>query len=147
MPGSTVITKLHEQKFEGVYVYPAPLKKGFLDSCRRFVCLDGCFLKGAFKGQILVAVDFDGDNGIYPVVWGVVVVENIDSRIWFVRLLKEDLGMDREPDSWVLMTDQQKGLEIAIKNELPDAEYRLCDKHLHANWSKRFLGKMLKDMM
>ncbi|GAA0171748.1 hypothetical protein LIER_41213 [Lithospermum erythrorhizon] len=40
-----------------------------------------------------------------------------------------------------------KGLENAIKSELPDVEYRLCVKHLHANWSKRFPGKMMKDLM
>ncbi|GAA0164951.1 hypothetical protein LIER_20471 [Lithospermum erythrorhizon] len=32
--------------------------------------------------------------------------------------------MELEPDSWILMTDQQKGLEIAIRNKLPDAEHR-----------------------
>ncbi|GAA0155316.1 hypothetical protein LIER_13073 [Lithospermum erythrorhizon] len=107
----------------------------------RFVCLDGCFLKGAFKGQILAVVALDADNGIYPIAWVVVEVQNTDSWTWFMRLLKEDLMMDREPDSWILMTDQQKGLEIAIKNELPDAEHRLCVKHLQANWGKDFQGK------
>ncbi|GAA0149989.1 hypothetical protein LIER_09025 [Lithospermum erythrorhizon] len=55
--------------------------------------------------------------------------------------------MDVKPKSWILMTDQQKGLENAIKNEVLHAEHRLCVKHLHANWSKRFLRKMFFDMM
>ncbi|GAA0148027.1 hypothetical protein LIER_07577 [Lithospermum erythrorhizon] len=144
IPGSTVIIKQEEQKFQRIYVCPSPLKKDFLAGCRRFLCLDGCFLKGAFKGQILAVVGLVADKDIYPVAWAVVEVENTDSWTWFVRLLKEDLMMDREPDSSILMTDQQK---IAIKNELPDAVHRLCVKHLHANSSKRFTGKTLKKMM
>ncbi|GAA0174635.1 hypothetical protein LIER_41759 [Lithospermum erythrorhizon] len=41
--------------------------------------------------------------------------------------------MELEPDSWILMTAQHKGLEIAIRNELPDVEHKLCVKHLHSN--------------
>ncbi|GAA0184067.1 hypothetical protein LIER_31375 [Lithospermum erythrorhizon] len=67
MPGSTVIIKQEEQKFQRIYVCPSPLKKGFLAGCRRFVCLDGCCLKGSFRSQILAAVGLDADNGIYPV--------------------------------------------------------------------------------
>ncbi|GAA0144821.1 hypothetical protein LIER_36013 [Lithospermum erythrorhizon] len=126
MPGSAVITKLHEQKFEHVYVCPTPLKKGFLVSCRRFVCLDGCFLKGAFKGQILAAVCLDAENRIYPVTWAVVEVENIDSWTWFVRLLKQDLGMEHQPDSWVLMTNQQKMMwKCARAANEPYFEYKM----------------------
>ncbi|GAA0143659.1 hypothetical protein LIER_36226 [Lithospermum erythrorhizon] len=55
--------------------------------------------------------------------------------------------MDQQQHSWIMMTDQQKGLENAIQRELPEAEHRLCVKHLHANWSKRFPRKMMKDMM
>ncbi|GAA0147452.1 hypothetical protein LIER_36522 [Lithospermum erythrorhizon] len=55
MPNSTVIIKQHGQKFERIYVCPAPLKTSVLSGC------------------------VDGDNGIYPVAWSVVEVENMDS--------------------------------------------------------------------
>ncbi|GAA0169627.1 hypothetical protein LIER_24069 [Lithospermum erythrorhizon] len=48
--------------------------------------------------------------------------------------------MDQQQHSWIMMTNHQK-------RELPEGEHRLCVKHLHANWSKRFPGKMMKDMM
>ncbi|GAA0150936.1 hypothetical protein LIER_37204 [Lithospermum erythrorhizon] len=38
-------------------------------------------------------------------------------------------------------------MEIAIKNELPEIQYKLCVKHVHVNWGKRFSSKMLKNMM
>ncbi|GAA0147788.1 hypothetical protein LIER_07404 [Lithospermum erythrorhizon] len=140
MPGSTVITKLDEQKFMRIYICPEPLKRELFSGCRRFICVDGCFLKGAFNGQLLAAVAHDADNGIYPIAWAVVEVENTESWKWFIKLLKEDLHMDRQPKSWVLMTNQQN-------SELLDAEHRLCIKHLHAKWSKRFPKKMMKDLM
>ncbi|GAA0145794.1 hypothetical protein LIER_36192 [Lithospermum erythrorhizon] len=55
--------------------------------------------------------------------------------------------MDQQPDSWILMTDQQKGLENAIQREMSEVEHRLYVKHLHTNWSKRFPRKMMKGMM
>ncbi|GAA0157695.1 hypothetical protein LIER_14907 [Lithospermum erythrorhizon] len=57
-------------------------KRGLLAGCRIFLCLNDCFLKGAFKGQILADVDLDAENGIYPVAWAVVEVENTDSWTW-----------------------------------------------------------------
>ncbi|GAA0174638.1 hypothetical protein LIER_41760 [Lithospermum erythrorhizon] len=79
VPGSTAIIKQEEQKFQRIYVCPAPLKRAFLDGCRLFLCLDGCFLKGVFKGQILAIVGLDADNRIYPIAWVVIEVENTDS--------------------------------------------------------------------
>ncbi|GAA0176657.1 hypothetical protein LIER_29578 [Lithospermum erythrorhizon] len=39
------------------------------------------------------------------------------------------------------------GLELAIERELPAAEHRLCVRHLQANWSKKYAGKLFKDAM
>ncbi|GAA0147094.1 hypothetical protein LIER_06880 [Lithospermum erythrorhizon] len=55
--------------------------------------------------------------------------------------------MEYQPETWIVMTDQQKGLKNAIKTEIPLTEHRLRVKHLHANWSKKFSGKIFKDMM
>ena len=38
------------------YVYLDALKKGWKEECRRIIGFDGCFLKGACKGELLVAV-------------------------------------------------------------------------------------------
>ena len=46
-----------------------------------------------------------------------------------------------------MVTECLQGLENAIAAECPEAEHRLCVKHLHANWSKRFPGKAYKDLM
>ncbi len=70
-PGSTVVIKVMDESvgctpvFQRMYVCLAVVKKGFLEGCRPFVGLDGCFLKGVVKGQLLTAVGKDGSNQMY----------------------------------------------------------------------------------
>ncbi|GAA0149988.1 hypothetical protein LIER_09024 [Lithospermum erythrorhizon] len=68
MPNSTVRIKQHEQKFERIYVCSGSLKEGFRAGCRRLLCLDGCFFKGAFRGQILATIGEDRDNVSTPLL-------------------------------------------------------------------------------
>ena len=49
-------------KFGRMYVSLVAMKKGFLKGCRPIIEVDGCFLKGSFKDQLLSAVEKDGNN-------------------------------------------------------------------------------------
>ncbi|XP_031120345.1 uncharacterized protein LOC116023481 [Ipomoea triloba] len=91
--------------FERIYVCFGALKKGFLEGCRRFIGLDGCFLKGKLKGEILSVVGRDGNNQMYPIAWVVVEIENTSSWRWFLELLKADLCIV-DNTQWTLMSDQ-----------------------------------------
>ncbi|KAH0752054.1 hypothetical protein KY285_005202 [Solanum tuberosum] len=121
------------------------MKKSFLAGCRRCIGLDGCFLKGLSKGQLLVDVCKDGKNQMLPLAWAVVEVENKFTWAWFVKLLKEDLQLGDGTDLTII-SDMQKigifflfhGLEIAITDHLPNVEHRMCARHILANWSKRW---------
>ncbi|KAK8561913.1 hypothetical protein V6N12_048968 [Hibiscus sabdariffa] len=62
--------------FKRLYVCFGGLKEGFKKHCRPILSLDGCYLKGDFKSEILVALGRDGNNQIFPVAWAVVEVEN-----------------------------------------------------------------------
>ena len=42
------------------------LKEGFKAGCRKVIGMDGCFLKGQCKGQLLCAISKDGNNQMYP---------------------------------------------------------------------------------
>jgi hypothetical protein len=55
------------------------MKNGFLDSCRPVIGVDGCFLKGPLKGQLLAAVGRDGNNYMYHIAFAVVEAESRDS--------------------------------------------------------------------
>jgi hypothetical protein len=41
------------------------MSKGVLDGCRRVIGLDGCFLKGLMKGELLSSIGKDANNHIY----------------------------------------------------------------------------------
>jgi len=88
--------------------------------------------RGPWKWQILIAVDQDGNNQMYLVAWGVTEMENSVSWCWFMSLVAKDLQMGYGC-GWTIMSDQQKGLADGICNILPQAEHRLCARHVYAN--------------
>ncbi|KAK6791841.1 hypothetical protein RDI58_010922 [Solanum bulbocastanum] len=49
------------------YVCLDALKKGWKEGCKRIIGFDGCFLKGACKGELLVAVGRNGNNQMFPI--------------------------------------------------------------------------------
>jgi hypothetical protein len=62
-PGSCVVMKVNRlvpevnPKFLRMYCSLVAMKKGILEGCRPVIGVDGCFLKGPFKGQLLAAVE------------------------------------------------------------------------------------------
>ncbi|KAK9026064.1 hypothetical protein V6N11_038912 [Hibiscus sabdariffa] len=62
--------------FDYVYTLREADPNGFKKHCRPVLSLDGCYLKGDFKGEILATVGRDGNNQIFPIAWVVVEVEN-----------------------------------------------------------------------
>ena len=67
------------RKFERIYVCLGPCKEGFRAGMRDILGLDGAFMKGPFPGQLLTAVGIDPNNGIYPLAYGIVETENLQS--------------------------------------------------------------------
>lgn len=53
--------------------------------------LDGCFLKGKLKYELLVALRSFGNNQMYLAAWTMVEVENKDTWTWFTDILRVDL--------------------------------------------------------
>ena len=135
-PGSTVILGRKERIFETFYTCFESQKVGWKSACRRIIHLDGTFLKGRMKGQLLTAVGRDPNDQMFIIAWALVPVENKVYWEWFMELLREDLGLDLGNDLAV-SSDQQKGLIHAIKNVLPYAEHRMCARHIFANLKKR----------
>ncbi|GKD25624.1 putative integrase, partial [Tanacetum coccineum] len=45
----------------------------------KVIGLDGCFLKGTCRGELLTAMGRDGNNQMFPIAWAVVNVENTDN--------------------------------------------------------------------
>ncbi|KAH7835706.1 hypothetical protein Vadar_029032 [Vaccinium darrowii] len=119
--------------------------KGFLASCRPFIGLDACFLKGPFAGQLMHATGRDANDQIYPLCMAVVEAELKDSWVWFLENLTTIVGRP-EQRGRCFMSDRQKGLIEAFKKLMLDVEHRFCLRHMYANFSKTYRGKELKDM-
>lgn len=90
--------------------------------------MDRCYLKRVSKGQLLTAIRVDGKNSIYPLAYVLVKSENKDSCMWFIELLKDDIGFTNSYN-WCFITDKQKGLISALQELCPNSEHR-CVMHL-----------------
>nr|XP_016467760.1 PREDICTED: uncharacterized protein LOC107790355 [Nicotiana tabacum] len=115
------------------------MKKGWPEGCRRIISLDGCFLKGICKGQLLVAVSKDENNQMFPIAWAIVEVENIFTWTWFLKCVTHDLEL-QDGNDLTIMSDMQKGLLKAVSEVLPESEHGWCARHILANWSKDWKG-------
>ncbi|WVY91088.1 hypothetical protein V8G54_036602 [Vigna mungo] len=149
-PGSTVQVKVDsgsgQPVFQRLYVCLKACKVSFV-CCRPFIHLDGCFLKGLYKGELLTAIGRDPNDQMLPLGYAVVEVENKESWSWFLELLIKDLGGTEVGNACTFMSDQQKGLLPAIEQLLPKAEHRFCMRHMYANFRKKFSGQKLKNLM
>lgn len=108
-PNSSVFIGSDHLIFQNMYVCIDACKRGFVAGCRPLVGLDGCFLKGRYKAQLLVAVGIDPNDCIFPIGYGVVDVESRESWTWFVRNLSIDLNIENS-GSWTFMSDKEKVL-------------------------------------
>ncbi|XP_039131891.1 uncharacterized protein LOC120268648 [Dioscorea cayenensis subsp. rotundata] len=130
--------------FRRIFISIGACSVGFLIGCRPFLGLDGCHLKGKYKGVMLAATSIDGANRLFPVAYGIVESENIESWTWFLSALYEAIGM---PNGLVLASNRQKRLEEAISKIYPLAEYRTCVRHLYKNFKKKFAGNILQKIV
>ncbi|KAK9938089.1 hypothetical protein M0R45_014848 [Rubus argutus] len=75
-PSSTVKIKIElrgeDPIFQRMYICYAALREGFLLGCRHVIGLDGCFLKGPYKDQILSVVGIDANNGMFPIAFAII---------------------------------------------------------------------------
>nr|XP_009792001.1 PREDICTED: uncharacterized protein LOC104239151 [Nicotiana sylvestris] len=151
-PDSDVVINLSKdamaegkRRFLRMYICFNAMKLGFKQGLRPFIGLDGTFLKGHCKGQLLVDVAQDCQNHFYPLAWVVVDKENTLTWTWFLELLKHSLNL-KDGTSITFMSDMQNGLLEAVRIVLPLSNHRFCVRHIDANWSKRIRisGEMKK---
>ncbi|XP_056684368.1 uncharacterized protein [Spinacia oleracea] len=141
-PENTVKFKLDNNVFERIYICFAAIKKGFLAGCRAFFGIDGCFLKGPYGGQLLVAVGRDGNNQMFPIAWACVETESTETWSWFLQLLADDLDTT-DGSGYTIMSDQQKGLLKVVSDIWPRADTRVCARHVYCNFRQVYGGGLL----
>ncbi|KAL8155122.1 hypothetical protein AgCh_000496 [Apium graveolens] len=58
---------------------------------KRIIGLDGCHLKGPYRGHLLAAVGVDANDGMYPIAWAIVEAKNTDAWNWFLQYFCQDI--------------------------------------------------------
>ena len=115
-PGSRCIVTTFEDpenpaptpRFKYMFYCLAASKEGFLNGCRPFIGLDGCFIKFTTRQQILAATGRDGNNNIYPIAFGVVDKEDGESWNWFLTQLRCCIGSGNKFETYTIISDRQK---------------------------------------
>ncbi|XP_071927175.1 uncharacterized protein [Coffea arabica] len=133
-------------KFMRLYCCLGPLKKGFKDDLRPLIALDGCHLKRTYRGQLLIAIAADPNNGWWSIAWAVVEREATEQWAWFLKYLSDDLEIENQ-FHYTFISDQQKGLDRALAEVLPNREHRYCVQHMYRNFKKKHPGLPLKDRL
>ncbi|XP_021767674.1 uncharacterized protein LOC110732070 [Chenopodium quinoa] len=113
--------------FMRMYMCLAALKNGFNKGCRPLIGLDGCHLKGAYPGKIIISFAKDGNNQIFPFAWATMEVENKDTWCWFIQGLQKDIGDCSKGLGLTFMSDRQKGLLEAFDELVPNPKKRFCE--------------------
>ncbi|KAL1337969.1 hypothetical protein AAHE18_10G176400 [Arachis hypogaea] len=136
------IVRLENRTFKRIFVCLAPCISGFLNGCRPFFGLDGCYLKGPYGGVLLCAVSLDANNGLFPIAFAIVEAECRDSWSFFLNCLHDAL----EDDRYTIMSDRQKGLTRAVFEYFPNSWHRHCSKHLLNNFKAKYPLLILQDL-
>ncbi|KAG9450297.1 hypothetical protein H6P81_010262 [Aristolochia fimbriata] len=132
-------------RFDRVFWAFGPAIHGF-QFCRPFISVDGTHLYGKYKGCLLIATSFDGDNQLFPLAFALVETKNIDTWTWFISCLVRHGVRGRSP--MCIISDRHSGIIRAVRDVFPRPHrHRFCIRHIVANMKKRYSVKDLNKMV
>ncbi|KAK3225688.1 hypothetical protein Dsin_005550 [Dipteronia sinensis] len=104
--------------------------EGFNTVIRPVITVDATHLKSKTRGVLLVTVCKDGNEMIYPLVFGFTNSENIKSWTWFLTQLR---GVILHPKLVMIVSDRHIGISNGMRAKFVDAAHGVCAYHLAKN--------------
>jgi hypothetical protein len=135
-PTATVKYKQAGWHFSSLFIAPSFLTNAW-PYLQPFLAVDAAFTKTYFNYILLLATGIDANNKAITLAWGLAPKEDTTHWAWFLQNLALALNGLNRPGV-VIMSDRQKGLNKAIKDELPLATEGYCCKHIEQNLMKVF---------
>ncbi|CAN1334526.1 hypothetical protein LINPERPRIM_LOCUS36436 [Linum perenne] len=129
--------------FQRVFWSFAPCIIGF-NHCLPVIQVDGTFLKGKFKGTLLVATAIDGNRQIMPLAFAIVESENTRSWPWFIQCLQMYVTQRR---GLAIISDRHAGIKRTMEDYGPQLEWewRWCVRHFMSNYNDTFHNTEIKN--
>ncbi|CAH9103954.1 unnamed protein product [Cuscuta europaea] len=104
-----------------MFVCFGALRQNWLAGCRKIIGVDGCFLKGVCKSNLMSALGLDGNEQMVPIAWAPIDKENKSNWRWFLSWLVQELDLNTGGEL-TLISDMQKGLISAAQEVIPRGE-------------------------
>ena len=117
--------------FHRLFIAPGPTAEAFR-YCRRFIALDGTYWRNRWDLRLLLAVARDGEDEILPLAWAIVPSESEDNWRFFLKHFKAAFR-EVDDETVLAVSDRAKGLEPAMRAELPRVCHTYCAQHLAEN--------------
>ena len=102
-----------------------------------------------YKGMLLITMECDENNQLFPLTFAIIEGDNIDSWGWFLACIRNKITQrtgicvisDRHPGIMAIMSDPHLGWAA------PSAYHRICIRHVAINFMTRFKNKLLKNLV
>ncbi|RVX17044.1 hypothetical protein CK203_003269 [Vitis vinifera] len=89
-PGTIVEYSRQDGNFWQLFIAHSFSIQGFLMGCRPVITIDSTHLSGPYRGSLFSAIAYDADDGMFPIAFGVVSLENYEDWLWFLQKLLDD---------------------------------------------------------
>jgi len=137
-PGSRVVFEKVDGNFSRCFIGLEGCRLG-LEWCIPIISLDACAIKNKYHGVIMGATALDGERNMVPLAFAICPIENTENWSWFLTQLRGFFSaLSENPSNIAIMSDREKGLEVALLTILPHCITYYCAKHLEKNLKSQF---------
>ncbi|KAK3193409.1 hypothetical protein Dsin_024719 [Dipteronia sinensis] len=113
-----------------MFIAHAASLHGFCTMIRPVIAIDGTHLNGKFSVIMFVAICLDANNQVFPLAYGFGDVEDEMSWTWFLKELKNSIGI---PEDCMIISDRHLGIKAAMEKVYPNVPHGYCVFHMAQN--------------